>query len=772
MNLDLLLFTFSHYSFLGLLALFAYVIGTRASSRITYASLAEKFSFCTGLGLGIIALAVFILGLLHLLFPIVILAIYGIAAVLLWPNWKELRKDAERAWRDISRKRLVVYGIVLPLVSPVLLLPLYPPVHWDALAYHLAAAKIYANAHAVVYTPYLHFPVFPQLNEMLFTLTLVFYDDLAAHLVQFLMMSIVATTIYAWGRRAFNARAGLWGAVLWLSNPLVLWLGASAYIDAGLAMFLTLAVYAFLNWFHSRSIPWLLVSAAFFGFSVGVKYLAIFPVLIAGLFLVYLSLREGKIRNVVAFSAIFLAVSGPWFLRNVYYTGNPIWPYYGSRLGYGTWTAEDTQAQMRDQFHPGAGNGPDALLLLPWNLAFHSGTIFRSEFLISPVYLFLLPFCLLAMIRDSYLRVLLIVTGLYTLFWFSTAQQMRYLIPALPLLSLATGAALEKFVFRLRWVQAPMVAPVFASVIGILIIVPGALCMSKPGYFGQTLTPQVLPPVQMKDRDEYIRRYNPLYSAVAFLNHTKGKNYTLYSLAYTNMAYFADGRFVGDWFGPASYFNIINHLSQPEQLYQELRRLGVNYFLVNQTGGYADEFVNPVLTPEFMEGHLKIIYAGSALLFSVEDRPVQVTFGSELMNNRGFEKPLDGAIAEWQTEGYPLIDSTGNNSYEGMTAVRTFGRNLLEQQVPVQSGKLYLLRHHNRAAQPGQFALLQINWLDQAGNIADFNIRAVPAETEWRSFAMAAMAPANASRAIIYASTEGDSEVWFDNFSFIEFDYK
>jgi len=266
MNVALLFFVLSHFSFLGLLALFAYLVGARVTRTVAYDSVSEKFSFCTGLGLGIIASAVFLLGLLHLLFPAVILALVGIASVLLWSTWKELRRDTERAWRSMSWKRLVLYGSFLLLVTPVLLLPLYPPIHWDATAYHLAAAKIYARSHAVVYTPYLRFPVFPQLNEMLFTLALVLYDDLAAHLVQFLMMGVVATTIYAWGRRAFNARVGLWGAALWLSNPLVLWLGASAYIDVSLAMFLTLAVYAFFNWFQFRSTSWLLVSAAFFGF--------------------------------------------------------------------------------------------------------------------------------------------------------------------------------------------------------------------------------------------------------------------------------------------------------------------------------------------------------------------------------------------------------------------------------------------------------------------------------------------------------------------------
>ena len=94
MNLDLLLFGLSHYSFLGVLAIFACLIGARVTRSVAYDSASEKFSFCTGLGLGVIAHLVLAAGLLHLLTPGVILALFGIASVLLWPTGKELRKDA------------------------------------------------------------------------------------------------------------------------------------------------------------------------------------------------------------------------------------------------------------------------------------------------------------------------------------------------------------------------------------------------------------------------------------------------------------------------------------------------------------------------------------------------------------------------------------------------------------------------------------------------------------------------------------------------------
>ena len=91
MSLDLLSFVLSHYGFLALLTLFACLVGTRLTRNVVYDSVSEKFSVCTGLGLGIIASVVLLLGVLHLLMPEMILVLFGISCVFLWPAAKGLQ---------------------------------------------------------------------------------------------------------------------------------------------------------------------------------------------------------------------------------------------------------------------------------------------------------------------------------------------------------------------------------------------------------------------------------------------------------------------------------------------------------------------------------------------------------------------------------------------------------------------------------------------------------------------------------------------------------
>lgn len=51
------------------------------------------------------------------------------------------------------------------LVAPAFLLPLYPPIAWDATGYHLPHAKLYASTGRLAINPFLRYPVFPLLNR-------------------------------------------------------------------------------------------------------------------------------------------------------------------------------------------------------------------------------------------------------------------------------------------------------------------------------------------------------------------------------------------------------------------------------------------------------------------------------------------------------------------------------------------------------------------------------------------------------------------------------
>jgi 4-amino-4-deoxy-L-arabinose transferase-like glycosyltransferase len=762
MNLGLVLFFLCHYGFLALLTLFAYLIGARLTGGVPYHSASEKFCSCTGLGLGVIAYLVLAAGLAHLLTRAVVLVLFTIIAALLSPSLLELARDAAKVRRRLRPGWTWFCGIILVLLSPVLVLPLYPPTQWDAISYHLAAAKIYANSHALVFTPYLRFPVFPQLNEMLFSLMLVLYDDISAQLVQFLMMWLVAIALYAWGQRAFRAEVGLWSGVLWLSNPLVLWLGASAYIDIGLTMFIVLAAYAFFNWYESHRNSWLLLSAVFFGFAAGSKYLALFLLAVFGLFLLYWAVKERRFRALLAFTVIVAAVASPWYIRNVYYTGNPVWPYFGSKFGYGVWSAQDLNSQLQEQTSYGAGKTLIALIMLPWNVVFH-GALFHADLSVSPAYSLALPLYLIGAWRNKYLRAVFLVAGVYTLFWFSTVQILRYLLLALPFFSLAAAAAVETSLSRFSNLRRPLVSSAVTGGICVLLLTLG-------WYRAAGLVPRSLPPSTPIQRAGFLRQALPLYSGYEFLNHAADGNYSIYALGGSNMAYFAGARFMGDWFGPARYSSVLNKLSEPEELYRHLRSLSADYLLVSPVDMPLQD---RIVFPAFLDGHFRLLYANPhVLLFHIEEKVLHLAKTDDLLSNGGFEMLNAGVPLFWTVAGRPLVDAGAKNSYNGNVAVRVDSNGWLVQRVPVEGGEAYILKELNRATEPMQSSRLQVNWLDCQQKMLNADISVVPAESEWRSRLMVAVAPSSACWADIYVSVQGDSKVWLDDFSFHRLKYQ
>ena len=130
----------------------------------------------------------------------------------------------------------------------------------------------------------LRFPVFPQVNEMLFALVMLFAPDVAAHGVQWLMTMLTAALVWAWARDAFSGAAAGWlAAAIFLGNPIVVYLAGTGYIEAGLTLFVTAALYAVRRWRGSGERRWLVLAAVFAATAADSKYLGLFFLGVIGL---------------------------------------------------------------------------------------------------------------------------------------------------------------------------------------------------------------------------------------------------------------------------------------------------------------------------------------------------------------------------------------------------------------------------------------------------------------------------------------------------------
>lgn len=613
-------FALLHYFAIGMIAVVSYLLGRRLTRRLSYHSLWEEISFSVAIGLGFIAYLTMLLGLIGLLYSWLMILLLLIAVFICSPlsDFLHFRGNLILEWfdglRKTNRSSLVLALVMSVLSLPIWLLPLYPPTAWDSTEYHLASAKIYVQNHQILLTPYLRFPVFPQTNQMLFTISLQLYDDVTAQLIQFLMMIMLAMAVIAFGQRLYSQGAGWWSAAILLQSPLVLWLGSVAYIDMGLMLFVTMSVYAFWNWFKLRTQGWLILSGVLCGLAIGTKYTALFFLLGLGLIALYRSLKDRRYQPVAIFTLLAVLVPLPWFIRNFYYTRNPVFPFFyemfGHLFGYGLWKPEHFQGIFEDFSNYGFGRSLKSLIMLPWHIV-SDWKGFGMEAQMSPIY-FLVPFLLfIPGIVAPRLRLLLGLGVAYLLFWFFGVQAGRYVMPALPLLSLAAGITLNRLLLRPNLLRKYVNFKVATALGAIILISPGWIWavrrVRERGYI----------PVAQKQRFDYLVQRLPSYPAYRFLNDLKGRDYTVYAIPDERMAYFADGIFMGDHFGLARYSLIIEKLDDTAALYEALRSLNVGYFLIRNELAMAH-----LKQDETFRRYFKLVFSREEfLLFELAEEP-------------------------------------------------------------------------------------------------------------------------------------------------------
>jgi hypothetical protein len=745
-------FMIAHYGAMLLFCGLAYLTGRRLTARLVYASPWEQLACSTTLGLGVLALVVLGVGLFGDLYPQVLLTIGLLMLLACWRAIRELVGSLRAVGAGLSLLRLEVFALVVLVVSPILLSPLYPPTEFDAIHYHLLYAKHYAADHQLVYEPLLRTPVFPQMVEMLYTAMMVLLDDIGAQLVHFAAVGLILGFVYSWGRRLSSAHVGLWATMLCLASPLLLWEGGSAYIDAGLALFTTGALYAASRWFVGSQVSWLVLSGVFGGFAAGTKYTGLITVLLVGLIVLFKSIRTRNVQPPILFGFVAALSLSPFYIRNFYYTGNPVWPFLSPIFGFGPWSVEDYQANLSSLRSYGMGTDLIAFLTMPWNLVFNASR-FGGPAIITPIHLltaFTLPFGF--RIRSDYLLAFFLLPPM--LFWFFSAQDARYLLPILPLGSVLLARSLDRSIswLPLRHCRVGRLIAYGLLSLGVVRFGVG-LAASEINTYG-------LPPVTAAARHDSLSLRLPGYSAVRWLNDNV-ETYRAYQLYSENLHYFFDGKVIGDHFGLARYNNVTQTMKSGKLLYAELKRYGVTHFFVA-----TRDFLNLPEDAAFDSKFRSVYSAEGVVIYELTDGDVVDSISIiELLDNGGFEEFKEQALDAWQPYGRPELDSSGSQSRSGRVAIRVSAEDTYFQAVPITAERKYSLSHYSRADKSNSEVRVQVNWVDDHDVLILSNIEVFEATAAWTRHELTINAPRGATKAVVYANAHS-GQVWLDDYSF------
>lgn len=756
--MTLVLFSLSRYLVVLLLCTSAYFVGYAVLQRLTFATLAERLSLCTTFGLGVFSHLILLVGLLGwLTLTGVALSVAIVTAVSIVISFRRTHSDREPGPAARSSWRRWIVGAAFLIVGaalfPLWLLPLYPPTDFDVTMYHLAAPKAWLQAHAVIATPFLRGPVFPHSAHTLFAALLLAKDDIAAQILSLAATGLVGIGLYGWGKRIHGNAAGILAAALWIGSPPVLALAGVASYHALGSLFAFASIYALAAYATTRRLTWLFAAGAFVGFAQSTWPATVFLVPVFAAASAYFVIRERRWQPLCAVAAGVLLGWGPALVRAMWYTGNPTFPLLTEVFGTGPWwTAQDVAGIGNDIRRFGLPRTFLNFLSIPYALLAEADK-FQAAQGYSIMLSIMLPAVAIRSIRDRCVRWLAITVLFYVACWFVSGQIMRYLLPIVPVLCITTALSTA-------WVAdrgTPGRRVLSASLIALVAIgslMPGLL------YARKEIISRGPVPMTMETRATYIAARIPQYTAIAVANSAPGP---VYSLLGTNCAYYSDGPFMGDFFGPGRYQQVFDSLRDGQALYTALHKLGAKYFLVT-----LDDL--PILLPNDREfdSHFELLFANaSAELYLIHDSPRLVVVNrTNLLRNAGFDEVENGWPVAWSHFGNPLVKSPEGGAASNNIAAEVTDKDGLDQVVRITPGNIYELTLQAKATPPGRIFRLQVNWVNRDGQICDVFIRVCTATDSWQTYSCKLTAPPCAELADVYACGHSEEGVWVDSLVF------
>lgn len=542
-----------------------------------------------GLGAAVWMGWVFLLAALQMLSP----SALGLVAVLTLATVWRYRRNTARGFQSTPASESspgqgplasVMAGFLGLILVGLWLQALWPQLSWDANAYHLTVPRLYLEHGGFRRIPFNVYSNWPLNTQLLFALALAIRDYVLAKAIHFVFGLATLLVVYSSVRGASRPWTGWLGGALFLVNPVVLDELRAAYVDLALAFFLLLA---FLMVHHAlenrqdrgRS---LIVAGVFSGVVAGIKPTGVSAVLcLLALYLV-VTLRQrerpGQILDGLTRIAVPTGVLlAPWGIKSWILTGNPVYPFLYRVLGGPEWSAElGVQLQSWQQ---GMGMGRTWIdyLLLPWRVMVAGGSGYdHFDGRISPLWLVLVPLGLVVGRRQPLIIRSLGVAGLYFILWALSSQQMRFLIPILPLLAIAGALAVAELGQRLK----PTAEPMFRwgaglGVIALLMVVSSSMVVPTWRMLGRYL-----------ELDDPVMEVGA-HPVFGYINETLPEDARL-MLLNTNHGFFCEREFVADSFFEASQLNAALRSRDGKQGIQAtLEEMEITHLLIENRDRYV-----------------------------------------------------------------------------------------------------------------------------------------------------------------------------------------
>ena len=277
-------------------------------------------------------------------------------------------------WLWLAAAPLLAAALVAAFVPPGLLWKPEEPHGYDAVEYHLQVPREWHDAGRIGPTPHNAFGYFPFAVEMHYLLAMHLRGGAWAgmYLAQLMHVAMVAlSAVAAWGVASQLARDRRFAVVASVAGATVPWLAQLAplaFNEGGLLLYGTLTI----GWTlivvrgvgSTPSSLRFLLPGLLAGFACGVKLTAVPLLLLAVPAVALLALLRRSPRLAVLGPLVFglagTAAFSPWLIRNVAWTGNPVFPEGTALFGKAHFSDEQVDRWKRAHRPQPAQAGPGA----------------------------------------------------------------------------------------------------------------------------------------------------------------------------------------------------------------------------------------------------------------------------------------------------------------------------------------------------------------------------------------------------------------------------
>jgi len=421
----------------GFTAVSAWALGAllfRALKVRLYRQEERLFALLTGFSL--LSLLVFGLAVAHLAYRGVFAAVA--ASLTLAALWMRLDKTEAPAQAPApGRYRMLFAAAYMAYALLYVVHAMKPEISPDGAGYHLGHVARYLRAHGMAPTPHDMYGMLSQGAEMLFLFAFAYGRHSAAALVHCVFLFVLPLLMLAYARRRGFPQAGAAGAILAFAAPVTGVSGTAAYNDVAAAAVIFGCFYLLEIWDETQQNRLLIPAGLLAGFAFAIKYTAFLclPYALGG---VAWRLRKRPAELARAGALVSLAaglMTAPWLVRNAVYYQNPLAPFFNAWFPnpYQDAGYEQVYRRVMRTYHE-IRNPAE----LPRQVLYRGDVV---QGLVGPVFV-LAPLALLAARRREGRR--LLAAGLVFALPYTQNIGARFLIPALPFVSLGMGLALAR----------------------------------------------------------------------------------------------------------------------------------------------------------------------------------------------------------------------------------------------------------------------------------------------------------------------------------------